>query len=505
MTEDTQAGRMAAISWPVCSAIGPVGIAPMNLYKMLPRRKASLVTDKHLPDLAAAFDGFGIGDDAILSFHHHYRNGDRLINAVLAEAARRGLRGLTIAPSSLFPVHAPLADYIKNGVIGDVVTDYAKGPAAEAMLSGALRNPVLLQSHGGRARALSTGALTVDVAFVGASLATADGACTGRGGALACGPLGYAMVDAAYATNTVVCAHEIISGPLPHIDIPAAHVDAVIPFSHPGDVGGIASDTTLPSPTPQARQIGSLVAKVIAGAGLMRDGMSLQTGAGGYSLSAVPLIGAAMAQAGVRGSYISGGITGAHVALQQAGLFERIHDVQCFDDAAVASSCSNGGHHAMSASDYANPLNSDAIVEELSVMVLGAVEIDRAFNVNVTIGGGGTLIGGPGGHPDAAQGAELTIVTTGLTAGGYAKLVEHARCVTTAGAYVDVLVSDYGIAVNPARPDLVTALGKAGLPIIAFDALMKIAHQNATKSRVPTAPRPRVYLEHRAGGIFDWA
>lgn len=496
---------MASLAWPVCTGIGPMDIAPVGVRAMLPFRKPAVDGDKHLPDLVAVFDRFGIGDGAVLSFHHHYRNGDRLINAVLAEAARRGLRGLTIAPSSLFPVHAPLVDHIHNGVIANVVTDYAKGPVADAMLSGALRHPALLQSHGGRARAISTGALKIDVAFVGASLATADGDCTGRGGVVPCGPLGYAMVDAAYASQTVVCAHEVTDAALPHTDIPAAHVDAVVPFAHPGEVSGIASDTTLPALTPQAHKIGSLVAQVIVAAGLMRDGMSLQTGAGGYSLSAVPLIGAAMATAGVRGSYISGGITGAHVALQQAGLFARIHDVQCFDGAAVASSCTNPDHHAMSASEYANPLNPDAIVEGLSVMILGAVEIDRQFNVNVTIGGNGKLIGGPGGHPDAAQGAALTIVTTGLTAGGYAKLVEHARCVTTAGSDVDVLVSDHGIAVHPARSELCTALIKAGLPVVGFDTLLALANRDATASRTQTASSPRMLLEHRTGGIFDWA
>ena len=42
-----------------------------------------------------------------LSFHHHLRNGDHVLNQVLAVAARRGLQGLRIAPRSLFAVHAP--------------------------------------------------------------------------------------------------------------------------------------------------------------------------------------------------------------------------------------------------------------------------------------------------------------------------------------------------------------------------------------------------------------
>jgi citrate lyase subunit alpha/citrate CoA-transferase len=505
----TSTMRMEAITDPQPTPLGLMHAAPVGPLAILPPRTAAAEADKQLRtlqlrSLADAFDAFGITHGAVLSFHHHYRNGDLLINAVIEEAARRGLRDLTIAPSSLFPVHAPLAAHIQSGVISGVVTDYAKGPVADAMMSGALRTPALLQSHGGRARALCTGLLNVDVAFIGASLATVDGACTGRGGALPCGPLGYAQVDATYARHTVVCAHEITTGTLSHTDIPAACVDAVIPFAHPGKVSGIASDTTLPAQTPQAQKIGALVAEIIAAAGLLENGMSLQTGAGGYSLAAVPLIGAAMRKANVRGSFLSGGITGAHVLLQQEGLFDRIHDVQCFDGAAVASSITNPDHHAMSASEYANPLHPAPIVDQLSVMVLGAVEIDTHFNVNVTIGGDGRLIGGPGGHPDAAQGAALTIVTTGLTAGGYAKLVENVRCVTTSGKDVDVLVSEHGIAVNPIRTDLLANLTRAGLPIVSFNSLQMLAEKQARREPSKIATSPRLWIEHRTGGLLDW-
>ena len=505
MKTDNRQSRMADFEWPQRTPLGSAHPAPVSPSAPIQPRASAAPSDKQLASLAAAFDRFDIGDGAVLSFHHHYRNGDQLMNAVLSEAARRGLRGLTIAPSSLFPVHAPLAAHIHSGVIGDVITDYAKGPVTDAMLSGALRGPALLQSHGGRARALATGDLKVDVAFIGASLAQADGACTGRGGALPCGPLGYAMVDAAYAGRTVVCSHEITPDPMPHTDIPASQVDAVISFPNPGEVSGIASDTTLAAQTPQARQIGDLVAQVIVAAGLMRDGLSLQTGAGGYSLSAVPVIGNAMANAGVRGSFLSGGITGSHVALQRAGLFERIHDVQCFDTEAVRSSISNPDHLGMSAAQYASPLMPEAVVNGLGVMVLGAVEIDSQFNVNVTIGGDGRLIGGPGGHPDAAQGAALTIVTTGLTAGGFAKLMDHARGVTTQGDGVDVIVSDQGIAVNPRRPDIASDLWRAGINVCEFTQLAALASSAAKRRRCAPAIAPRLLIEDRAGGLLDWA
>ncbi|MEH6523078.1 citrate lyase subunit alpha [Sulfitobacter sp.] len=497
--------RLRALPKNLETPLGPMPASPIAPSSVQAPRLPSTKHDKNLRALSDAFDTFDIKDGSVLSFHHHYRNGDRLMNAVLDVAANRGLKGLTIAPSSLFPVHAPLVTHIQSGVITGVVTDYAKGPVADAMMSGTLQTPPLLQSHGGRARALASGLLSVDVAFIGASLATSDGACTGRGGAVPCGPLGYAQVDAAYARHSVVCAHEIVEHPLPHIDIPAEHIDAVIPFANPGDVGGIASDTTLPAQTPQAQNIGRLVAEVITAAGLLQNGMSLQTGAGGYSLAAVPFIGQALRIANLRGSFLSGGITGAHVALQQEGLFDRIHDVQCFDGAAVASSISNPNHYAMSASEYANPLHSAPIVDQLSVMVLGAVEIDQHFNVNVTIAGDGRLIGGPGGHPDAAQGANLTIVTTGLTGAGYPKLVKDVRCVTTPGTDIDVLVNDHGIAVNPARTDLLAKLTNAGLPIVGFDTLREMAELQAVHTPSPVSPFPRLLIEHREGGLLDWA
>jgi citrate lyase subunit alpha/citrate CoA-transferase len=58
-------------------------------------------------------------------------------------------------------------------------------------------------------------------------------------------------------------------------------------------------------------------------------------------------------------------------------------------------------------------------------MILGATEIDLEFNVNVTTGSDGFIMGGSGGHADAAAGAKLAIVTTRLNAGGYAR-IPHA-------------------------------------------------------------------------------
>ena len=354
------------------SARSPLGALrrmdePKILPRALPPRRASTVAHKELASIDAAFDAFGITDGSTLSFHHHFRNGDRTVLAVMECAARRGLRGLTLAASSLFPVHDRLREHIASGVVQQIVTSYLKGAAADAVTDDELQGMALLQSHGGRARAIAAGELRIDAAFIAAPCAERNGAATGRAGALACGPLGYAMVDAAYARHTAVLAHEIRDTPLPFVDIPADQVDAVVPLDRPGTTEGIRSGATVPASTAAARKIGHLAVEAIRAAGLLHDGLSLQSGAGGYSLAAVPVLAQGLRAKGAKGGFVSGGITGAHVKIVAHGLAREIRDVQCFDQDAILSSMTDPWHKAMSAAAYASPIHSGPVVDDLGV------------------------------------------------------------------------------------------------------------------------------------------
>ena len=99
---------------------------------------------KCLPDLDAVFTKVGLKSGMTLSFHHHFRNGDMLMNQVIAAAAKRGIKDLRIAASSIFPVHAPLVEFIRSGVITRIDSDYVSGPVAEAVSSDS--SPELLFS-----------------------------------------------------------------------------------------------------------------------------------------------------------------------------------------------------------------------------------------------------------------------------------------------------------------------------------------------------------------------
>ncbi|WP_018259936.1 citrate lyase subunit alpha [Methylobacterium sp. WSM2598] len=461
---------------------------------------------KVLPSIREAIRACGLKDGATVSFHHHLRNGDDVLRAVMQEIAALGLRDIQVAASSLFPVHAPLVAHIRSGVVTRLATNYVTGPVAEAIAAGELPNPAVLQTHGGRARAIEAGELPIDVAFVAAPAADVYGNLNGVDGPSACGPLGYPMVDARHAGRVVAITDALSPYPLASIDIAQDLVDYVVPVDSIGDASKIVSGTTRVTEDPVGLSIAATAAKVIDAAGLLVDGFSFQTGAGGISLAVAQDVAAIMRDKGVVGSFAAGGVHQGIVSMFRQGLFRTLFDVQCFDLAAVASYREDRGHVAMSASLYANPASKGALVNHLDCMVMGAAEIDLAFNVNVTAVNGGAIIGGSGGHADTAAGAKLALVTTKLAAGGAPKIVDAVECVTTPGETVDAVVTEAGVAVNPRRADLSERLAAAGLPLVDIARLRDLA-----ADRTKGAPRPQVdpqgrivaLVEYRDGTVTD--
>ena len=80
--------------------------------------------------LEQAIRASGLKDGMTISFHHHFREGDHVVNLVIDKLAEMGFKNLTIAPSSLSDVHAPLIEHIKNGVITKINTSGLRGKLA---------------------------------------------------------------------------------------------------------------------------------------------------------------------------------------------------------------------------------------------------------------------------------------------------------------------------------------------------------------------------------------
>src|SRR5215213_5274795 len=108
--------------------LGSVTRAPVRVCSVRPG------APKVLPSIRAAIEACGLKDGATISFHHHLRNGDDVVRAVMAEIAALGLRDIKIAASSLFPVHAPLVDHMRGGGVTGIATGYMAGPVAEAVV-----------------------------------------------------------------------------------------------------------------------------------------------------------------------------------------------------------------------------------------------------------------------------------------------------------------------------------------------------------------------------------
>lgn len=459
---------------------------------------------KRLRNISEAFEACQVRDGAVLSFHHHLRNGDHVLNMVLEVAAKRGLKDLTIAASSLFPIHAPIIEHVRNGVVSKIVTAYVSGPVANAISTGVLPTPVVMQTHGSRALAIQTGKLCIDVTFIAAPSADDLGNLSGAVGRAACGPLGYAMVDAEHARRVVAITDNLVSYPTCPIDISQDKVDFVVTVPSIGDPAGILSGTTRPTTDPVGLQIAHSAAQVIEASGLLGPDFSFQTGAGGISLAVAEQVRELMQRRGIQGAFASGGITGALCDMLEAGLFRAIFDVQCFDLKAVESYRRDPKHMPMSASLYANPAGKGSIVDKLKTMILGAAEIDLNFNVNVSTGSTGRILGGSGGHADTAFGAELAIVTTRLASSSGPKVVERVGCITTPGTTVDVLVTEVGVAVNPLRQDLKDRLINFGIKVLPIEQIQVLAAQIAKPTHVESGdPHVVAVVEYRDGSVLD--
>jgi citrate lyase subunit alpha/citrate CoA-transferase len=466
------------------------------------------VNNKIVGSLEEAIHLSGLRDGMTISFHHHFRNGDHIVNLVVRTLAQMGFKDLELAASSLTDCHAPLIKYIKDGVIRRIETSGLRGELAEAVSCGLMDVPVVFRSHGGRAYAIETGQLPIDVAFLGAPscdpCGNANGYSRDKADGVACGSMGYAKCDAQYAKKTIILTNNIVPYPNAPFGIPESDVDYIVEVPEIGDPAGIMSGATRFTKNPKELLIAEMTANVIEASGKFNNGFSLQTGSGGASLAVTRFLREKMLQKGIAASFALGGITGSIVNLYQEGLVKKILDVQSFDLKAAESLKNNRFHQQISASYYASPGNKGTAVNQLDIVVLSALEIDCDYNVNVLTGSDGVIRGAIGGHPDTAYGASVSIVVAPLTRGRIPCIVDRVNTIVTPGKTVDVVVTDHGVAVNPCRKDLLENMNKAGISLCAIEGLKQKAEHIVGKS-TPIEYTDKVVgvVTYRDGSVID--
>ncbi len=483
---------------------GAFGTTPTGRKAARPQKTIKPGENKVLHSLEEAIEATGLQDGMTISFHHSFRDGDYLVNKVLDACARMGIKDLRIFPTALFPIHAPVIQHIKTGVVTRIEGSMNGPVGAFVSQGGKLKQPAVLRSHGGRWRAVEAGDVHIDVAFIAASQADSYGNATGLKGKTPCGPILFSTVDAQYADKTVVVTNDLAPYPVYPFEIQQGWTDYVVVVDEIGDPNSIASGTLQITRSPTRLKIARLAAAAIKASGYFKDGLSFQAGAGGISLAATKFLGEEMAKAGIVGSFAIGGVTKYLVDILHQGLVQVVLDGQAFDLSAIESMRTDPNHILMDPGHYANYDSRGCSTYMLDAAFLGATEVDLDFNVNVNTHSDGQLLHGIGGHQEVAAGAKLTLITVPTLRGRLPVIVDSVTTVTTPGEVIDTIVTERGIAVNPRRSDLKDRFIRAGLPVRELADIKKEADRLTRPPRKPVFGDEVIALiEWRDGTIID--
>ena len=458
---------------------------------------------KLVKDIHEALVKCGIKDGMTLGFHHHFREGDYIVNMVMEEVHNMGVKDITICASSLGKAHDPIVPYIEDGTITGIQSSGVRGKIGEAISNGKLKGLAIMRSHGGRVRAIETGEVRIDIAFIGAPTCDDYGNCRAIGGKSDCGVLSYAAADSEYADKVVAITDCLVPFPNFPADISMTKVDYVVEVEAIGNPEKIATGAAKPTTDQRKLMMAEYCTQFVTNSPYFKDGFSYQTGVGGASIASTISLAKIMKEKNIRMKFGVGGLTKPMCDLLKNDQVDCLLDTQDFDLDAVES-VKHPKHFPITAGEYANPFNKGAVVNKLDFVILAALEVDVNFNCNVVVGSDGMITGAQGGHPDTAAGAKCAIVIAPLLQGRIPAVCTDVTTVTTPGESVDVVITDYGIAINPRRQDLIEAMKDVDLPFKTIEELRDIAYSIAGEpQKVEFGDRVVGIIESRDGTIMD--
>ncbi|MEG1848927.1 MAG: citrate lyase subunit alpha, partial [Oscillospiraceae bacterium] len=421
----------------------------------------------------------GLKDGMTISFHHCFREGDQVIGQVLTAIRALGIKGLRFAPSAVVNIKAPsLVDFVRDGTIDRIEASGIRGELGDAVIGGLMDAPVILRPHGARPRAIEAGELSIDVAFIGASAADEYGNATGQIGPNACGSLGYAFIDATSAAKVIIVTDFLVDYPCVPASISQQYVDYVVTVDQIGDSAKIGAGAARMTKNPRDLMIAERTAELIAASRLFREGFSFQTGAGAISIACTNYLAERMEQRGVKASFALGGMTANIIGMFEKGLVRVLECSQSFDAVAARAMVDSPNIVEIDNALYSNNYSKGCMLNRLNFGVLGALEVDTDFNVNILTGSSGEMMGGLGGGPDVAGGADLAIVTLPIVRGRTPSIVKKVFTLCTPGETVAAVVTEAGIALNPRHKHydmLREDLEQTNLKLVSIEELQQLA------------------------------
>lgn len=444
-------------------------------------------------NLRTALEKSGLRDGMTLSTHHHFRNGDFLANMVFDIAKEMGIKGLRWFPSASFPCHEHLIQYLQDGTI-ERIEGSMNGPLGRFVSEGGMEGTGVLRSHGGRYQAIQDGEVKIDIAVIGAPTADMFGNAHALSGDSACGLLGFALADSQYAEKVIVATDNLVPFPCIPWQIQGNHVDYVVEVEKLGDPSQIISGTTQITRSPDRLLLAELTARFCESAGIIREGFSFQSGAGGTSLAVGEYFRNIMKEQGITARFARGGSNKYLVSMLEEGLVGSILDGQTFDLEGVRSMAENPGHVWTSPFTSYNYHGKGNFAGMVDVVILGATEVDLQFNANVVTHSDGYLLHGIGGWQNCLF-SKTVILPVPLFRDRVPVIRDRVTTLCGPGELIDVIVTERGIAINPLRKDLLDKTRNSGLPIKTIEQLKEEA------DRICGIPEPARVAERVVAAI----
>ncbi len=456
-----------------------VGIYKPDGVKQAPRISSNsdfpVDGNKTVASIKEALIKAGIKDGMTISTHHHFRDGDLIANQVFDIAKELGIKNLRWFPSASFPCHTHLLKYLEDGTINRIEGSM-NGALGKFCSEGKMKGTAVLRSHGGRYQAVQDGDVKIDIAVIGAGCADSFGNANGLYGKSASGLLGFALADSEYADKVIVVTDNMVPFPCIPWQIQGNYVDYTVVTDKIGIPEKIVSGTTQITKSPDRLLLAELTAKFCDITGIIKDGFSFQTGAGGTSLSVSLYFKEIMEKRGIKARFARGGSNKYLVEMLEKGLIDYILDGQTFDLEGVRSMAENKNHVWTSPFTSYNYHSKGNFAGMVDVVILGATEVDVNFNGNVVTHSDGYLLHGIGGWQNCLF-SKTVILPIPLFRDRIPVIRDEVTTICGPGELIDVIVTERGIAINPLRTDLIEKVKNSGLPIKTIQELKEEAEK----------------------------
>ncbi len=431
--------------------------------------------NKVVANLKTALTKAGLKDGMTISTHHHFRNGDLVVNMIFDIAAEMGVKNLVWYPSASFPCHEPLIKYLEDGTIHHIEGSM-NGVLGRFVSDGKMKGTGILRSHGGRYQAVQDGDVQIDIAVLAAPTSDPFGNSNGVTGPSACGLLGFGLADSQYADKVIIVTDNLVDFPCLPWQIHGNHVDYVVKVDKVGIPEKIVSGTTRITKSPDRLLMAEMTAKLCYEAGLIKEGFSFQAGAGGTSLAIANFFAKYMRDDNITAAFARGGSNQYLVEMLEEGLVKYILDGQTFDLEGVRSMRENPKHVDTSPFTSYNYHGKGNFASFIDIVILGATEVDVDFNANVNTHSDGYLLHGIGGWQNCLFGRNV-ILPIPLFRNRIPVIRDKVTTLTGPGELIDIIVTERGIAINPRRKDLLEKLKDSSLPIKTIEELKEEAEK----------------------------